>query len=139
MNQLRGRVVGIESNGQIALVDVESHGALFTATVLEAPASAPYMATGAEVMLMFKETEVSLAKELSGRISLRNILSARVRSIERGELISAVRLDYRGTTLTSVITTRAVDRLQLVEGDTVDALVKANEMMLAMVEGAGVR
>ena len=137
MNQLRSRVVGIESNGQIAVVDVESDGTRFTATVLDAPSSAPYMTCGAEVVLMFKETEVSLAKNLAGQLSLRNIFPVRVRAVERGALISAVRLEYRGAMLTSVITTRAADALQLAEGDRVDALVKASEMMLASAEEAG--
>jgi molybdate transport system regulatory protein len=130
MNKLRGRVVGIESNGRISLVDVESGGDTFTATVLEAPDGAEYMKVGAEVALMFKETEVSLAKNLSGLISLRNRFDAIVSAIEQGDLISAVRLDYRGQAITSVVTTRAVRRLQLAVGGRVEALVKANEVML---------
>jgi molybdate transport system regulatory protein len=132
MNRLRGRVVGIESNGHVSLVDVESGGDLFTATVLEAPGGAPYMQVGADVALMFKETEVSLAKNLAGLISLRNRFQATVTMIERGDILSAVQLDYLGQPLASVITTRAVERLQLAPGDAVEALIKANEMMLGM-------
>jgi molybdate transport system regulatory protein len=132
MNKLRGQVVGIESNGHVSLVDVECGGDVFTATVLEAPGAVPYMQIGAEVALMFKETEVALAKNLSGLISLRNRFPVTVHGIDQGEILSAVQLDYRGQTLTSVITTRGVRRLGLAPGDTLEALVKANEVMLGV-------
>jgi len=40
-------------------------------------------------------------------------------------------LDYAGKSLTAVITTRGVDRLQLAIGDKVEALIKANEMVIS--------
>jgi molybdopterin-binding protein len=82
-------------------------------------------------MLLFKETEVSLAKGLLGEITLRNRFAATVTSIERGGIMSAVHLDYRGHALTSIVTTRSVDRLNIQAGDAVEALVKANEMVLS--------
>lgn len=131
MNQLCGQVSAIESNGQMSLVDVQVGDDFFTAIVLETPDSAAYLKIGTDVTLMFKETEVSLAKNLSGLISLRNRFPATVRSIEQGAIMSAIQLDYCGHRLTSVITTRAVGRLQLAVGDAVEALVKANEMVIS--------
>lgn len=115
----------------MSLVDVAVGGDVFTATLLETPETAGYLLVGADVTLLFKETEVSLAKNLSGLISLRNRFPVTVRSIERGAILSAVGLDCRGKSLTSIITTRAVDRLQLAVGDAVEALVKANEVVLS--------
>jgi molybdate transport system regulatory protein len=135
LNKLRGRVVAVESNGHISLVDIKAEvaaaeGDVFTATVLETPDGAPYMQVGADVALMFKETEVSLAKNLSGLISLRNRFPVTVRSIEQGVILSAVGLDYRGQPLLCIITTRGMVRLELKVGDEVEALVKANEVVL---------
>jgi molybdate transport system regulatory protein len=130
MNKLRGRVDKVESNGQISLVDIDILGVSCTATLLEAPDSAPYMQIGAEVAVMFKETEVSVAKGLSGKISLRNRFPVTVKAIQLGELISAIELEFSGLTIQSVITSRAVNLLELVVGDQVEALVKANEIML---------
>lgn len=131
MNQLKGKIVAVQHNNHMSLVDVGIGDDMFTATLLETPETAPYLKTGEWVTLLFKETEVSLAKNLSGEISLRNRFPATVRHIERGALLSAVRLDYRGEALLSIITTRAVERLQLEVGDEVEALVKANEMVLS--------
>lgn len=133
MNKLNGQIVAIDHNNHMSLVDVAVGGEIFAATLLETPETADYLRLGSQVTLLFKETEVALAKNLSGAISLRNRFAVTVHSIERGDILSAVGLNYAGRALTSVITTRAVDRLQLVVGDTVEALVKANE--IALMEG----
>ncbi len=130
MNELRGRIAAIETNGFVSLVDVVVGSDTFTAILLETPASAPYLAAGREVAVLFKETEVSLAKNLSGLFSLRNRIRTRVQGIVRGEILSEIRLDYHGQALTSIITARAVERLALQEGDEVEALIKANEVSL---------
>ncbi len=115
----------------MSLVDVAVGEDVFSATLLETPDSAPYLKVGHPVKLLFKETEVSLAKNLTGLISLRNRLSVTVLDIQRGAIMSTVSLDYRGEKLVSAVTTRSIERLQLVSGDNVEALVKANEMVIA--------
>jgi len=130
LNRLKGQIAAIDSNSHMSLVDVAVGNDIFTATLLETPESAEYLRVGNDVTLRFKETEVSLAKNLSGLISLRNRFPATIRSIDRGDILSVVALDYAGKALASVITTRGVDRLQLAVGDAVEALVKANEIAL---------
>ena len=131
MNRLRGNIVAIDHNSHMSLVDVAVGVEVFSATLLETPETAAYLRVGNAVTLLFKETEVVLAKNLSGLISLRNRFSVTVISIERGAILSAVTLDYGGESLVSVITTRGVDRLQLATGDKVEALIKANEVVLS--------
>lgn len=130
MNTLHGQITAIESNGHLSLVDVEVAGIPFAATLLEDPSQAPYLKPGAEVAVLFKETEVSLAKNLSGLISLRNRFPVSVTDIRRGQVISEVSLEFHGSPLRCIITTRAVAMLQLAVGDEVEALVKANEISL---------
>ena len=130
MNKIIGQITAIECNRHMSLVDVAVGDDIFTATLLETSETAAYLKVGSNVSLLFKETEVALAKNLSGLISLRNRISVTVRNIKRGDILSAVELDYAGTILVSVITTRAVDRLQLAIGDQAEALVKANEIAL---------
>ena len=133
MNKLNGTIAAIENNSHMSLVDVAVGGDLFSATLLETPETADYLKVGAAVTLLFKETEVSLAKNLNGTLSLRNRFAVIVRGIQRGDILSAVELDYSGKTLSSVITTRSLGSLQLAAGDSVDALIKANE--IALMEG----
>lgn len=133
MNRLPGTIVAVESAGHVQLVDVDVDGATFSAILLEASERLP---TGKFVTLAFKETEVSLAKNLAGLISLRNRLPSRVRAIDKGRVLAKVTLDYRGREVVSVITTRSVERLDLKVDDAVEALVKANEMAILHDEDA---
>ena len=133
MNRLTGTITAIESNDHLSLVDVISGRDTYTAMLLETPRSAPHLKVGNTVAILFKETEVSLAKGLEGQISLRNRVRGTVRQIRRGDILCEVVLDRDGQTLTSIITTRAATRLALHIGDEVEALVKANEVSLVEV------
>jgi molybdate transport system regulatory protein len=114
----------------MSLVDVVVGMNIFSATLLETPATADYLVVGSDVTLLFKETEIALAKNLSGLISLRNRIPVRVTAIERGDILGSVLLDYDGLQLVSVITSRAIDRLEIKVGDDLEALIKANEIAL---------
>lgn len=114
----------------MSLVDVAVSLNVFSATLLETPATAEYLVVGSDVTLLFKETEIALAKNLTGLISLRNRIPVSVTGIERGDILSAVKLEYAGMHLVSVITTRAIDRLEIKVGDDLEALIKANEIAL---------
>lgn len=133
MNKLRGRISAIEFNDHVSLVDVDVNGDSFTATLLETPEDAPYLQVGNTVEVLFKETEVSLAKNLTGMISLRNRVKTTVKQVRSGVILSEVVLDYRGQSISSIITTRSIRRLEIKPGDEIEALVKANEMTLMEV------
>ncbi|HQS58024.1 MAG: hypothetical protein B7Y56_03660 [Gallionellales bacterium 35-53-114] len=133
MNKLRGRITHIESNDHVSLVDVDVMGDSFTATLLETPDDAAYLKIGNVVEVLFKETEVSLAKGLSGLISLRNRMHTTVKQVRGGVILSEVVLDYRGRQISSIITTRSIKRMDIKAGNEVEALVKANEVTLLEV------
>jgi len=134
MNKFRGRITRIESNDHVSLVDVDVGGDNFTATLLETPEDAAYLKVGNVVDVLFKETEVSLAKGLSGLISLRNRVMTTVKLVRSGVILSEVVMDYRGQPISSIITTGSIRRLDIKPGDEVEALVKANEVTLMEVE-----
>jgi molybdate transport system regulatory protein len=134
MNKLRGRITRIESNDHVSLVDVDVSGDSFTATLLETPDDAAYLQVGNVVDVLFKETEVSLAKGLSGLISLRNRMQTTVKLVRSGVILSEVLLDYRGQQISSIITSRSIRRMDIKPGDEVEALVKANEVTLMEIE-----
>ncbi len=130
MNRLPGRIVAIERCGSIALVDVDAAGQRLTATLVGAGHEIAGWPAGMAVTLLFAETEVALAKNLSGLISMRNRLRATVVSLECGTVLARVGLDVDGHRLRSIITSRSARTLALAVGDQVEALVKANEMSL---------
>ena len=130
MNKLSGKISRIQQSGAILLVDVDVDGQGFSAMLIESAIQPEWLQTGNTIDLVFKETEVSLAKNLSGMISMRNRMKCTVRHITRGELLSKITMNFQQNSITSAITTRAVDSLELAIGDEVEALVKANEVSL---------
>lgn len=130
MNRLPGTISAVEVQGSIALIDTAVGEQCFTATLIGAGEEVATWSPGMPVTLLFKETEVSLAKNLSGLISMRNRMMSTVTAIERGKLLTKVRLDFNGHVIESIITTRSSQALGLAVGDKVEGLVKANEMTL---------
>jgi len=128
MNRLPGTINAIDMHGSIALVETNVGEHCFTATLIGAGEEVAAWHAGMPVTLLFKETEVSLAKNLSGLISMRNRMMSTITAIDRGKLLTKVSLDFHGHAIESVITTRSSHALDLAVGDVVEGLVKANEM-----------
>ena len=64
-------------------------------------------------------------------INVRNQFKGRVREILRGDVVSEVYVETPWGVVTSVITTRSVDELQLRVGSEVVAFVKSTEVSIA--------
>lgn len=132
MNRLPGRISGVEVCGSIALVDVMVGERRYTATLLGVSDEATAWEPGTPAVLLFKETEVALAKNLTGLISLRNRMKGVVTALEHGQVLSKVIFNVDGHAISAVITTRSSKLLQLAVGDEIEGLVKANEMNVSL-------
>lgn len=130
MNKLPGRILRVESSGDLSLVEVDVGGDDLACLVLDTPETAPYLAPGSAVSVLFKETEVVLARGEPGVISLRNRFACTVEDREAGRLVTHFRLRYRGRLLHALITTRSAETLDLRDGDPVVALIKSTEVSL---------
>jgi molybdenum-pterin binding domain len=133
MNKLIGTIINIQQSGAIMLADIEVYGQTVSALLIHADEQDEWLKVGNTVTVAFKETEMSIAKGLSGSISLRNRFRGVVEELIKGELLSEVKLRYGLYSLTSVITTRSAEALSLKVGDEVEALVKANEVSLMKI------
>lgn len=66
------------------------------------------------------------------KISARNRLKGVVRSVEKGEVVAKIRVEVSAPTLiTALISTEAVNDLNVTVGDSVEAVIKATEVMIA--------
>lgn len=131
MNSIPGTIAAIDTDGSLSLVDIDvAEGTTMTALIVETPECCPWLRTGHTVQVVFKETEVSIARDLSGLISLRNRFPATVSNIRCSGMLAEICLDFVGQQIISIITNRSAQRLQLKTGDQVEWLVKANEVSL---------
>jgi len=65
-------------------------------------------------------------------LSARNRIEGVVKGIEKGEVASTVKIEItKPAIITSMITKEAVEDLDLKEGDEVEAVIKASEVMVS--------
>ena len=112
------------------MVDVDVQGDVYSSIILETPATASYLKEAAQITLLFKETEVSIGKNLSGLISLRNRFKGIIKRIEESKILTKVFISYKNFEIISIISARSAQRLELQAGDEIEWLVKTNEVSL---------
>jgi molybdate transport system regulatory protein len=128
MNRLKAFVEEIETEKSLSLIYLKVGLDLFFSMVIDNKDT--FIEKGKEVIMVFKETEVSIGKNLLGGLSIRNRFKAVITSINEGILLTEVFLDYRGHALSSIITSKSAKALSLKPGDEVEGLVKTNEISL---------
>jgi molybdate transport system regulatory protein len=135
MNQLKGIVTNIQCTDGIMLVDSDVLGQNFSALMIASSEQNEWLRVGNTIDIIFKETEVSLGKNITGKLSFRNKLSCIVKSVNRGEILSVIELKYFDSIIKSAITTRSVDCLDIQIDDNIIAFIKTNEIILTEILG----
>jgi molybdopterin-binding protein len=88
---------------------------------------------GKKVQLSVKPTNIAIAKNLSGEISLSNQIVAKIQSIENGVLLSSIILEAKDTSFESIITADSSKRMNLQKNDEVIILIKASDLSIQEV------
>ncbi len=88
MNSLKGIIKSIKSDEHFSIVEIDSNGNTFKSIIIETADSAPFLKKGSDIKIMFKETEVSIAKNFSGMISMQNKMHCIIKEITKGKLLS---------------------------------------------------
>ncbi len=66
------------------------------------------------------------------KISARNVFEGEIKKIEIGPIMSNVKIEITSPEIiTAIITKESIDKLDLKEGDTVSAIIKSTEVMVA--------
>ena len=131
MNVISGVITVIKTHGSLSIVRIQADDVVLSAIVIDTPDTCSYLREGYPINAIFKETEVILGRGHQHDISLQNQLAGHVRSIQPSDLLSKVVVQTAIGPVTSIITTRAVQQLNLREGSAVTAMIKTNEVMLA--------
>jgi len=85
------------------------------------------------VVLTCKPVSVAIGKDIQGELSFSNRLHVKIISLEVGQLLCALQLQFGAFVLESVITTDAQKRMQLQIGDEVIALIQSTDLSIAKV------
>jgi molybdopterin-binding protein len=66
------------------------------------------------------------------KISARNVFEGKIENVEVGAIMASVKIKIESPELiTAIITTESVEKLNLKEGDTVSAIIKSTEIIVA--------
>jgi len=128
-----GRIRKVESRTGVRIIKAQSGGA--------SGGSSSLTLEGMALLKEFRKTRKYLFNALDDReaagnvrykLSARNLIEAKVSSIERGDITSKITMaSSRPIRLTSIISNDAVDDLGLRVGDEVEAIIKSTEVMVA--------
>ena len=81
---------------------------------------------------ILKESGLYRTQVIKMPISARNRMAGVVKAIEKGEVASTVKIEItKPSVITAMITKEAVEELGLKEGDKVEAVIKATEVMVS--------
>jgi len=131
MNRLKGIIKTIQTAETINKVVVSCMDTEISCVTLDLPED---FQKGREVSVIFKETEVALAKNIEGAISISNLFACVVEEVDEGKILSQVKFLLNESVLSSIITTDSLKRLDIKAGDSISALIKANEVSLERIE-----
>lgn len=88
---------------------------------------------GKKVLLGVKSTNISIAKNLQGEISLSNQIIAKIQNVQNGQLLSSITLKKDDILIESIITVDSSKRMDLKENDEVTLLIKASDLSILEV------
>ena len=130
MSQLIATIKKINSVNNLNIVEFDFHGLTLKMMSLDLNTD---VQVGKKVKLSVKPTNISIAKNLIGEISLSNQIVATIENLENGQLLSSVSLKVHNTLLESIITVDSSKRMNLQIGEVVTILIKASNLSIGEV------
>ncbi|RLA69656.1 MAG: transporter [Epsilonproteobacteria bacterium] len=88
---------------------------------------------GSKVILGVKATNIALAKEISGLLSISNQLKVTIKQINMGSLLCSIKFKFEDQIWESIITRDSAMRMELKAGDEMTALVKSSELSIVEI------
>ena len=130
MSQFVATIKKINSIDNLNIVEFDFHGLTLKMMSLDLNAD---VKIGKKVELSVKPSNISIAKNLIGEISLSNQIVATIQSLENGQLLTSVILKINDTLLESIITVDSSKRMNLQIGEVVTILIKASNLSIGEV------
>ena len=127
MSQLVATIKKINSVDNLNIVEFDFNGLTLKMMSLDLNDD---VKIGKKVELSVKPSNISIAKNLIGEISLSNQIVATIQSLENGQLLTSVILKINDTLLESIITVDSSKRMNLQKDDIVTILIKASDLSI---------
>ena len=130
MNKITATITDIQSVDTVNIVSFDVAGQAMRMMALEL---SERVGVGSKVMLGVKATNVTIAKEIRGQLSISNQLEVTIEKVDLGALLCSVKFTFKGQLWESIITRESALAMELESGDKVMALVKSSELSIVEV------
>lgn len=130
MNKLKATVTKIETLSPLNIVSFDAVGQTVSMMSLDLDET---ITVGCTVELTVKPSHITIAKSFTGVISCANQLKAKVKSIDKGQLLSGLGLEMADCVVEAMITAQLSEAMALKVGDEVMALINASEISIVRV------
>jgi len=130
MNLIPAIITDIQSIDNITIVSFKTAHYAMRMMSLELNGS---LSIGSEVILGVKATNIALAKEITGMLSISNQLKVAIEQINMGSLLCSVKFKFENQIWESIITRDSAQRMELKAGDKMTALVKSSELSIVEI------
>ena len=124
---MKAIVKDIKTNGSLNIVTFDFNGIDLKMVSLELPDD---IKKNSFVNLNIKSTAITIAKNLTGDISISNKLFATIIDIQKGELLCSVKLKLFDIVLEALITIDSLHKLDLKIEQDVMLLIKATDISI---------
>ncbi len=130
MNKIAATITDIQSVDTVNIVSFDVADQAMRMMALEL---SERVGVGSKVMLGIKATNVTIAKEIRGQLSISNQLEVTIEKVDLGALLCSVKFTFKGQLWESIITRESALAMELESGDKVMALVKSSELSIAEI------
>ena len=127
MNEYKGTISSIDSNGSFRQIELNVNSIPVRVITLELDAR---FRVKTLVRMLFKESEVVIAKNRTGMLSIENRYPCVITGVTAGEVFSEIIMDSPLGPITALIGRSAQDSMKLEIGDRVQAFIRSNEIAL---------
>ncbi len=128
MNKLQGKIVAINQSNLLTKIEIKCHDVSFTSFAIDFNNNNNKI--GSDIAILFKESEVGIAKNFSGEISFENRFACKVQNIQIDKFLTQITLSFFKQSINSIISSTSARCMNLKIGDTVMAFVQSIEIIL---------
>ncbi|WP_298503097.1 TOBE domain-containing protein [uncultured Maribacter sp.] len=134
MNSFKGNISKVTTEGHFSVITIDINTEIFLKSIiLETPKTDPFLHKNNAISVLFKETEVIISLDKNSRDSILNRIPGNIKHIEKGVLLTKVKVSTSAGIITAILSTYAVNDLELTVEKKVTCLIKWNEIMLSKI------
>ena len=130
-NRLPSTITGIKKGKLNAHISLKWESLPISVIITTASCDEMALAEGDNIDVLFKASDVIVAKNLSGKMSARNILPGKISHIKEGFPLVLVTIDSKSYSVAAEMTLSSLKDMELTIGDDVEAVIKSSELILA--------